>query len=74
MTAFQTLEIVDNAYVEVTPIEPQLSYTTIRVARFRLSIKHRPRHILRNNERLKGLVELPDIRDKWEFTLQAYQG
>ncbi|XP_073221497.1 uncharacterized protein [Cicer arietinum] len=65
-TAFQTLEIVDTAYVETTPIEPHMSNTAIMVAKFMLSRGHHPWHGLgKDEEGLKEPVELPENRDKW---------
>ncbi|XP_073219507.1 uncharacterized protein [Cicer arietinum] len=65
-TAFQTLEIVDTAYVETTPIEPHMSNTAIMVAKFMLSRGHQPWHELgKDEEGLKEPVELPENRDKW---------
>ncbi|XP_073219674.1 uncharacterized protein [Cicer arietinum] len=65
-TAFQTLEIVDTAYVETTPIEPHMSNTAIMVAKFMLSGGHHPWHRLgKDEEGLKEPVELPENRDKW---------
>ncbi|XP_073224460.1 uncharacterized protein [Cicer arietinum] len=65
-TAFQTLEIVDTAYVETTPIEPHMSNTAIMVAKFMLSRGHHPWHGLgKDEEGLREPVELPENRDKW---------
>ncbi|XP_027186278.1 uncharacterized protein [Cicer arietinum] len=65
-TAFQTLEIVDTAYVETTPIEPHMSNTVIMMAKFMLSRGHHPWHELgKDDEGLKEPVELPENRDKW---------
>ncbi|XP_027188420.1 uncharacterized protein [Cicer arietinum] len=65
-TAFQTLEIVDTAYVETTPIEPHMSNTAIMVAKFMLSRGHHLWHGLgKDEEGLKEPVELPENRDKW---------
>ncbi|XP_073221270.1 uncharacterized protein [Cicer arietinum] len=65
-TAFQTLEIVDTAYVETTPIEPHMSNTAIMVAKFMLSRGHHPWHELgKDEEGLREPVELPENRDKW---------
>ncbi|XP_004491697.4 uncharacterized protein [Cicer arietinum] len=65
-TAFQTLEIVDTAYVETTPIEPHMSNIAIMVAKFMLSRGHHPWHELgKDEEGLKEPVELPENRDKW---------
>ncbi|XP_073221489.1 uncharacterized protein [Cicer arietinum] len=65
-TAFQTLEIVDTAYVETTPIEPHMSNTAIMVAKFMSSRGHHPWHGLgKDEEGLKEPLELPENRDKW---------
>ncbi|XP_027187860.1 uncharacterized protein [Cicer arietinum] len=65
-TTFQTLEIVDTAYVETIPIEPHMSNTAIMVAKFMLSRGHHPWHGLgKDEEGLKESVELPENRDKW---------
>ncbi|XP_073222502.1 uncharacterized protein [Cicer arietinum] len=73
-TVFQTLEIMDTAYVETTPIEPHMSNIAIMVAKFMLSRGHHPwrgqreKRLARIENREPRIEKIPicDIRQNFQ--------